>query len=778
MIRACIPVLILICFTTTVLSQNKGYLKLIDHSNFNTIEGATCLFTKTKQYSVSDKNGICEVELDGHNKVEINISHINFEDYLAVLKVNKLLADTLTIYLTPHINILESVAVTAFKEEEPVLLIPASVDIIDKKSLDQQVLFSMDDILANLPGVSVVRPNGIYGQGNVNLRGIGGNEPARQLVLMDGVPVISDDRAVMNWNRVNPQSIEKIEVVKGPNSALYGANAMGGVIQLFSKRQKTPGLNASVATEYATFNTINSNVYLSGKPAKLKKLDWNMNARYRSSDGYIPRPDSLIESFDVKNSMYEYNLGGKVNYEINENTLLFVSGEFFQDKRRQGIKILDEDGEYRETSIYNIAGGLKWNKENHHFSLSAYYQIDESTGQMEVFLPPGPPARPTPGSPPPAPEPVYSKTEMDGNRLQKGFNANYNYKLKAHSLTLGLDLNNFTLEGEDNNYIYENEDTIHHVLSANGDRLNGNIYIQDRISLLNDKLFITPGLNLHYEKYISGEFTNQSNSPGNDNDEVSVLNDTSYVFITPRLNVLYQLSPKSSCYLSYSRGYRTATFEDMLRTGSSGRGYRIPNLTLKPEMLDNYEIGFKGQLMKKLTLNTTVFRSFGKDFMYLVETGDYVNNGRDPIVRKENFTSISITGLEMGLNYLLSRNVNITGNYTYHRSVISKHEPDPELEGNYLTHTPKHSVYLGSTVKTKIANLSVYGNYRSKQYGDHQNTREIGEMFTMDAKIWKEIRNRYLVYLGAQNLLNERQLLMRNRLPVGRMVSLGLKVEL
>jgi len=112
--------------------------------------------------------------------------------------------------------------------------VPGRVTIIDSKTINNLPVQNVDEILRSVANVNVNRSWGIFSQNaSVTMRGLDGS--ARVLVLLDGVPLNKSAGGSINWNLVSIDNIDKIEVIKGPASAIYGNNAMTGVISIITK---------------------------------------------------------------------------------------------------------------------------------------------------------------------------------------------------------------------------------------------------------------------------------------------------------------------------------------------------------------------------------------------------------------------------------------------------------------------------------------------------------------------------------------------------------------
>ena len=132
---------------------------------------------------------------------------------------------------------LEEVVVTGSGTERPISQSPGSIHVVTPLLLRNSPAQSVDDILSMLSGVNTTRSDGISNMHtNVSIRGLAGDEQGRTLVLFDGIPINTSDEGSVNWNSIHIDNVQRIEVFKGPGSSLYGNSAMGGVINIISKR--------------------------------------------------------------------------------------------------------------------------------------------------------------------------------------------------------------------------------------------------------------------------------------------------------------------------------------------------------------------------------------------------------------------------------------------------------------------------------------------------------------------------------------------------------------
>ena len=116
---------------------------------------------------------------------------------------------------------------------------PIRMEIISPRVITENPGQSIVATLDQLSGINMQSTMGIFsGNTTVSLRGLSGNDQGRTLILVDDIPLNKADAGNVNWNLINRENIEKIEVIKGPGPAVYGSSAMGGVISIMTKKDR------------------------------------------------------------------------------------------------------------------------------------------------------------------------------------------------------------------------------------------------------------------------------------------------------------------------------------------------------------------------------------------------------------------------------------------------------------------------------------------------------------------------------------------------------------
>lgn len=199
-----------------------------------------------------------------------------------------LAADPASAPQTPDNGIdLPDVVVTATRVPSPVEQIPAGVSVIDRAAIEQHGYDTLSQALDLVPGLHVSQSGGLGGQTTVFIRG---TEGRHVLVLRDGMPIndASDvNGAYTSFGDDTLADVERIEVIRGPMAALYGSGAIGGVINIISRRGTQPGLhwNGSLAGGYPA--AIQGSVTASGVSGP---FDYALTAASQSMRGYDSTP--------------------------------------------------------------------------------------------------------------------------------------------------------------------------------------------------------------------------------------------------------------------------------------------------------------------------------------------------------------------------------------------------------------------------------------------------------------------------------------------------------
>ncbi|MCF7983163.1 MAG: TonB-dependent receptor [Thiohalocapsa sp.] len=269
---------------------------------------------------------------------------------------------------------LDPVVVTATRTPEPEENTLASVSVVDREEIERRQLRSVPDALRGLPGVTFSNAGGAGKDTLVSLRGA---NPDHTLVLIDGIKVGSATRGIVPFQDLPIQQIERIEVVRGPRSSLYGSEAIGGVIQIFTKRGGGP-LTPRFSASAGSFETAT----LSGGVSGGGEDGWfNVSGSFEQTDGFNacdaapPRRGCGVDQPD-KDGYSNVGVSARAGYsfaDIAEVDAHFLRSDaeneqdgsiFFGTDSRTAVQVLGGSVKVTPTDRWRISlsGGRSWDK--------------------------------------------------------------------------------------------------------------------------------------------------------------------------------------------------------------------------------------------------------------------------------------------------------------------------------------------------------------------------------------------------------------------------------
>jgi outer membrane cobalamin receptor len=214
---------------------------------------------------------------------------------------------------------LEDVVVTGSKFETSRKLIPLSVSQISAENIKQSGQYNVLTTLSTyVPGVFITERNilgfGVAagGSGAINVRGVGSSPNTQVLVLIDGHPQYQGIFGHPLPDAYVASDVEKVEVIRGPASVLYGSNAMAGAINIITKKQQTEGLSGTVNAVYGSYNT---QKYAGTFGFKKDKLSLFVSANYGKTDGIRDNTDFNIGNGYLK-AGYDLNPNWKITADV------------------------------------------------------------------------------------------------------------------------------------------------------------------------------------------------------------------------------------------------------------------------------------------------------------------------------------------------------------------------------------------------------------------------------------------------------------------------------
>lgn len=274
---------------------------------------------------------------------------------------------------------LKEVVVTATRTAQPLTDVVADVSIVDRETIEQSGATGLGDVLARLPGIEMGRTGGPGGNTSIFVRGA---ETRFAAVYIDGVRV--DSQAVSGgttWEAIPLAQIERIEVLRGPAAAVYGSDAVAGVIQIFTKKGEA-GVAPYVGVGAGTHGTYRTEAGVSGARGT---VDYALGLARETSNGFNAKLDGNPDRDDHRSTAANGRLGWQLN------TAHRVEGNFLYNDTDGGY-----DGSYDvskpadDRSLHRMhAAGLNWQtqwNDNYKTRLSVTDSRDRYETQPSFYL--------------------------------------------------------------------------------------------------------------------------------------------------------------------------------------------------------------------------------------------------------------------------------------------------------------------------------------------------------------------------------------------------------
>lgn len=242
---------------------------------------------------------------------------------------------------------LNEVVVTATRSEQPITDVVADLSIVDRQTIERLGAASVADVLERLPGVTITRNGGPASTTNVYLRGAEGRFTA---VFVDGVRIDSQSTGGASWNALPVSQIDRIEVLRGPAAAVYGSDAMAGVIQIFT-RQGEKGFFPAVRMGIGSNNTRELSASLRGSD---EVVDYALGLGTDRSDGFNAKPTGNPDRDGYRNE----SISGRLGWKLSPGQKLELS---LLDNRQKADYDGFAPGQDDQSRSHLQTVGLNWN---------------------------------------------------------------------------------------------------------------------------------------------------------------------------------------------------------------------------------------------------------------------------------------------------------------------------------------------------------------------------------------------------------------------------------
>ena len=640
-----ICILLSVSFTSP-MAQSFNVSGTVTDKNNVPLVGANVIIKELSIGTAADSEGNFSITNIKNGKYTLEISMMGYQKFIRTISINNSNFH-IKIKLKESVIKIDQIVVTAGKHKQRLLELPVSAEVIGSDIISKKNFTKIDDLLRYAPGVNITLDQ-------VSIRGSSGysrGAGSRVLVAIDGIPVYTGDTGEIIWELVPITDVQRVEIIKGAASSLYGSTAIGGVINIITK---------SIASKPITFVKSYLGVY--DKPSH-KEWDWSNKTRtyngitlgHTNKFGNLGVSISLSRTEDMsyRENDWQNRYSGylKMQYKFSgKSDLSFFATGFVRDKA---------------TFDY-------WKS-----SRDALIPPESSIGQV-----------------------VHSERFLFGSIYNFRYSKFLSFKLKG-SLYRSFWKDDSESSNRSSSNLFRLELQSNYQFSNNTYLVSG---IEGNMGIVKSNIFGNPTSNV-FAIYSQLEY--KFNFPlrvsaGIRYDYSRLKNLEAENSLSPKFGLNYKLDTKTYLRASIERGFRAPSLaETFTSTITSGITVK-PNPNLKSEHNYSFELGINHSLLSSLNVDAAIFQS---DYYNLIEPTIDITDGE---VVFENVTRARIQGSEIIIKYSNPGfNFQSSIGYTY---LWTKNL----LTDKALKYRPRHLVYLKMDYTPGIFSFGVDFRYWSK----------------------------------------------------------------
>ena len=645
----------------TKLFKIRG--KIIDWEE-KPIKKAVVLIPELGKSVESDESGNFEINQIPKGRYHIEVYADGFMDYSSdffTLKQDKL--DFKVILIK---KLKEEIVVTATRTPKLFDEVPVKTEVINAEEIVNKAAVNLAETLYQTTGVRV--ENNCQNCNFTQVR-INGMEGKYTQILIDSSPVISAMTGVYGLEQIPAEMIERVEIVKGGGSALYGGNAVAGVINVITKEPQ----------ENKTFLKFNQE-YISGKPytnfgfrSSLVSKDLNTKAylfaSYQKREPVDLNDDGFSELGIISNTSFGLNF---YNYFPTIDGKIKLS--FFRIfEERRGGDLFDKPPHEANTAEWAKTDQIGFSSEwNHYLSKKLHYNISLSIVDAKRN--------------------TYYGSHQDPNAygLTRNpllfFNWQFNYQTGSHVFSLGFQYKRDKIKDEAVGYNRIIKETYH----------ESGFFLQDDFKL-SRIISILTGIRLNKHSAIKR------------------------LIITPRFSILLNLTEALNFRTSFSTGFRAPQVfdEDLHITQVGGEGMMVVNSPdLKEESSYSISGGFDyGKQIGKSLIQFSIEGFYSKlSDTFILHEIKRIENAR--IMERINGSGSKVYGFSFDFGLILGPKLNFSSGWTIQRSKLD--EPEPNFNCREFFRTPNSYGYVTMNYKNdRLINMNISMEYTGKMKVPH-----------------------------------------------------------
>jgi outer membrane receptor protein involved in Fe transport len=694
--------------------------------------------------AVSGPDGRFSMNVEGNGNILVIVRAAGFGEVRQTLGAAD--AASLDFVVAPE-RVTEAVTVTATRGERRTGDVPASINVLGREDIKQSPAVVADDVLRQIPTFSLFRRTSSLAshptaQG-VSLRGVGPSGVSRTLVMLDGVPINDPFGGWVYWSRIPLETAERIEVVDGSSSSLYGNYAMGGVINVITN----PATRRSfgMKTQYGSRNTPKVDFYGS---ERIGKLGLALDGNIFNTDGYPIVRASERGRVDNNAAVDFWNLNLKADYAATERVQAFARVGYFNENRANGkASTIDNKEEANDTRWTSASAGVRIRMPDESDVQATVFSDVETFHSNFLAVPAATPAR------------SVGRMTLTQTVPTKGVGGMVQWSrafATTQFLTAGADWRWVDGDSRENGLDAVTGTQVVLRRISGGTQRSVGLYVQDVI-VPAPQLTVTLSARVDRWRNYDGHNLETSALTGLPTAaNVPALPDRQDVVVSPRAAALYHLGNKIDVWGDIGWGFRAPTLNELYRQFRVGSTLTLANPALGPERLVGGEAGITLSPVSALTLRTTWFDN---------RVTDPVSNVTDPArstpnaitQQRQNLGRTRIWGIQNDVEYRLGTFWRVGAAYVYDQARVTENPANTALVGLFLPQVPKHrgSVRV-AYANAKLATIAASLQFLGSQFDEDLNlaARRLPSYAVADVTASRAIGRNLEIFLGVQNLFD------------------------
>jgi len=682
-----------------------------------------------------------------------------------------------------NITKLEEVVVTATRTEKEAASAPGNVKVVTQKDIRKRNVATVDSALNTLPGVFNRRQSLSDTQSAVVLRGI--PDQKRTLILKDGVILNNGYDGSVSFTGLSTENVEKIEVVQGPFSSLYGGNAMGGVVNIITKMPEKREFTAigGYGSSWHRGESLDDlqKYYVSYGDKLCDKFHILFDYGYKSTNGFSKYPNVASKQPNAgitgwsyttdnigtpryligdkgDNTWWDDNIGLRVQHDFSNVTKLnasFAKTRYKYNYDEPHTYLRDASGNpvysytgVKESSFVSYTGSGA--KEINRYNVNFETEIGIVKTKLSFGLS----------------DEVKNWYTQAGTHISGGTggtvsstpNQNYNADIQftyplfsKNILTFGGSFKQNTANTEKSKLSeWKNEDSAIELTNNYGGKdMTYAVFVQDEILILDNLTAYIGFRNDWWEtkdgyanQFGTGAFTATYNSRS----------DSSF---SPKLAIVYKPFDNTTLRTSAGQAFRGPTVYELFGTYVSGSTTYSGNPDLNPETVRSWDAGVTQGLWKGAKFSATYFENYMKDLIYTTTISStekkYMNVGK-----------AESKGVMLEIEQRFDKYVRLFANYAYTDARVKENTANPLSVDQRLTQMPDTMINMGGELELGPLFASLTGRYVSKRYSKDDNTDtadnvygSFDSFFTADAKVSYKVTKFATVSFSVDNITDE-----------------------